>query len=172
MVSNMESRNIILTLDKAKEWYKQGGELKEVALQAFSENELTKIELPKTWEEFCENYPKGEQERTINTCSVSVSSVRGHRDAHTDKNSLPSKEAAEAHLALMQLHQLRDCYRQGWVPDWEDSNRKYVIRHYGASFDINWFAGVNSFLSFQTAELANEFLKNFQDLIEKAGDLI
>ena len=62
----MESRNIALTLDKAKEWYKQGGELKEVALQAFSENELTKIELPKTWEEFCENYPKGEQERTIN----------------------------------------------------------------------------------------------------------
>lgn len=28
-------RNITLNLDKAKEWYKKGGELREVALQAF-----------------------------------------------------------------------------------------------------------------------------------------
>ena len=27
-----EERNITLTLDKAKEWYKKGGELKEIAL--------------------------------------------------------------------------------------------------------------------------------------------
>ena len=51
-----EERNITLTLDKAKEWYKKGGELKEIALQAFTEEELTKIDLPKTWEEFCANY--------------------------------------------------------------------------------------------------------------------
>ena len=57
----MESRNIALTLDKAKKWYKQGGELKEVALQAYKEEELTMNGLPRTWEEFCENYPKGEQ---------------------------------------------------------------------------------------------------------------
>ena len=38
------------------------------------------------------------------------------RDKDSDKNILPSKQAAEAHLALMQLHQLRDCYRQGWTP--------------------------------------------------------
>lgn len=168
----MESRNITLTLDKAKEWYKQGGELKEVALQAYKEEELTKIELPKTWEEFCENYPKGEQERTINTYSVSVSSGSGYRNALTDKNSLPSKEEAEAHLALMQLHQLRDCYRQGWVPDWEDSNKKYVIGRWKEDIEVFWFTDINSFLSFQTRELAKEFLNNFRDLIEKAGDLI
>ena len=52
-----EERNITLTLDKAKEWYKKGGELREIALQAFTEKELTKINLPKTWEEFCTNYP-------------------------------------------------------------------------------------------------------------------
>lgn len=51
-----EERNITLTLDKAKEWYKKGGELKEIALQAFSENELIKVELPKTWEEFCRTH--------------------------------------------------------------------------------------------------------------------
>ena len=28
-------KEITLTLDKAKEWYKKGGELKEIALQGF-----------------------------------------------------------------------------------------------------------------------------------------
>lgn len=37
----MEERNITVTLDKAREWYNSGNEsLKEIALQAFSENEL------------------------------------------------------------------------------------------------------------------------------------
>ena len=57
-----EERNITLTLDKAKEWYKKGGELKEIALQAFTEKELNP--LPRSWEEFCKKgywhvgYPK------------------------------------------------------------------------------------------------------------------
>ena len=168
----MESRNITITLDKAKEWYKQGGELKEVALQAFSENELTKIELPKTWEEFCENYPRGEQERTINTYSGLVSSGRGHRDALNDKNSLPSKEAAEAHLALIQLHQLRDCYRQGWVPDWNNTEVKFAIRFVKNNFTIEMFMHISNFFSFPTEELAKEFLTNFRDLFEQAKYLI
>lgn len=37
----METRNISLTLENAKEWYNSGSaELKEVALQAYTENEL------------------------------------------------------------------------------------------------------------------------------------
>lgn len=36
----METRNVNVTLEKAKEWYKKGGDLKEVALQAFTEKEL------------------------------------------------------------------------------------------------------------------------------------
>lgn len=56
----MESRNITRTLDKAKEWYKQGGELKEVALQAYKEEELTNNELPKTWGHFSRRIYKGD----------------------------------------------------------------------------------------------------------------
>lgn len=36
----METRNVNVTLEKAKEWYKKGGDLKEIALQAFTEKEL------------------------------------------------------------------------------------------------------------------------------------
>ena len=33
----METRNVNVILEKAKEWYKKGGDLREVALQAFTE---------------------------------------------------------------------------------------------------------------------------------------
>lgn len=52
----MESRNITLTLDKAKEFYNSGNEaLKEVALQAYTEEELTVPEWQniKTFEDAC-----------------------------------------------------------------------------------------------------------------------
>lgn len=52
----MESRNIALTLEKAREWYNSGSaDLREVALQAYTRNEL---EIPewqniKTFEDAC-----------------------------------------------------------------------------------------------------------------------
>ena len=33
-------KSIEISLDKAREWYKKGGELREIALTAFSEKEL------------------------------------------------------------------------------------------------------------------------------------
>jgi hypothetical protein len=53
----MEERNITLSLEKAREWYYDGGvDLKEIALQAFSEEELkTKSwENIKTFEDACD----------------------------------------------------------------------------------------------------------------------
>ena len=51
----METRNIELTLEKAQEWYKKGGDLKEVALQAFTEEELKEesFKTIKTFEDAC-----------------------------------------------------------------------------------------------------------------------
>ena len=161
----MEERTIKLTLDNAKEWYKKGGELKEVALQAYTEEELTKVELPRTWGEFLsiDNYTK--TDKSVFQHIAYLDLVDRLWDSGRKKEYL-------AHFALMKLHLLRDCYRQGWVPDWEDSNKKYVIERYGASFDIDWYADINYFLAFQTEELAEKFLNNFRDLIEKARDLI
>ena len=40
----METRNVKVTLEKAREWYKSGNStLKEIALQAFTEKELKKL---------------------------------------------------------------------------------------------------------------------------------
>ena len=141
----METRTIELSLETAKRWYEQGGELREMALCAFSEEELVGDRLPKTWEEFCEHN------------KVNINVPRGH-------------------LALMQLHQLRDCYRQGWKPDWSDNCYKYGVKWNifprKKELMVTWRNYDPLFLSFQTEEVASEFLTNFRDLIEQAGDLI
>ena len=54
--NNMEERNIKLSLEKAREFYSKGGEFKDLALSAFTEDEIL-LKLPKTWEEFCNKYP-------------------------------------------------------------------------------------------------------------------
>ena len=131
-----------------------------------------KPQLPRTWEEFCENYKASKGEAYINTCSDIVKLlINGDKRAKIeDRNILPSEQAAEAHLAYMQLHQLRDCYRQGWKPKLQDCNFTIV-------YNIEWKLVVGAyqssrFLSFQSKEIADEFLTNFRELIEQAGDLI
>lgn len=113
----MNTRNITLTLDKAKEWYKKGGELKEIALQAFSEGELNP--LPRSWEEFCENYPIQDHEAFINyangditICKKCAGSGLGvwKRKPEKDRCKCVSQKSAEAHLAMIQLEQLRNCW--------------------------------------------------------------
>lgn len=130
-------------------------------------------ELPKTWEEFCEKYPEVKQEYYINYCSEIEIIPKPSRSTSCDKNILPSKEAAEAHLALMQLHQLRDCYRQGWVPDWDNTKQtKYCIENYINIYHTESYTSYVHFLAFQTEEIAKEFLHNFEELIRNAEDLI
>lgn len=143
--SMKEERNITLTLDKAKEWYNKGGELKEIALQAFTKEELSPR--PKSWEEYCKGHI--------------VPSMRF-------ESCTPLK-----YTALWKLEKLRDCYRQGWKPDWELGYiDKYCITVVSNKLLISTRIVMATFLSFQSREVAEEFLKNFKPLIKAAGDLI
>ena len=129
--------------------------------------------LPETWEEFCKLYPVKGSEYYIDSDSIIMLSGNGNRLYKHDQNILPSFEAAKAHLAYMQLHQLRDCYRQGWVPNWEDGvSDKYCIEFATNRYIIFIQNRCSRFLSFQSYEIAEKFLENFKDLIEKAGNLI
>lgn len=168
----MEERNIKISLDKAREWYNRGGEYKELALSAFSEEEIKASMLPNTWEEFCEIHPVKCKEYYIDIDSIIIGTNNSIRLPNADKNMLPSLEAAKAHRALMQLHQLRDCYRQGWIPDWSDNIFKACIALENNRHIIYQTLGSCRFLSFQSKEIAEKFLNNFKGLIETAGDLI
>ena len=153
----MEKRNIAISLDKARDWYNRGGEYKELALSAFSDEEIKASMLPNTWEEFCEMYPTKINEWHIND----------------DSNIKSLKKVGEQHLAQIKLHQLRDCYRQGWVPDWKYENQnKWVIFYVYNKYIIESFAFSSRFLSFQSKEIAEKFLNNFQELIKLAGDWV
>ena len=131
--------------------------------------------LPETWEEFCNFYRIKENEYYIESNSTIKSAACSFRPSSSDRNILPSLEAAKAHLAYMQLHYLRDCYRQGWNPDWKDAESdKYCITYWGnpGEYEVYIYVVNSHFLSFQSKEIAEKFLKNFKDLIEQAGDLI
>ena len=166
-----EERNITLTLDKAKEWYKKGGELREIALQAFTEKELTV--LPRSWEEFCEKYPVKDREAHFDSMS-SIIIQKGDatvRASIRDRNICPSQKSAIAHLAMIQLEQLRNCWWNGWEPEY-NCGTKYIIKWDKDDLIVATSGRIRAFLIFPTREMAEEFLKCFRDLIEKAGDLI
>ena len=162
----METRYIEISLETAKRWYEQGGELKDMALGAFDAKELIDYRLPKTWEEY--RKMKGDEGEKANA-ALSF--------AYTSINSaFPDYHDAEKHIALMKLHLLRDEYRQGWKPDWSDNCYKYGVKWNifprKKELIVTWRNYDPLFLSFPTEEIAREFLTNFRDLIEEAGDLI
>ena len=134
-----------------------------------------KPQLPKTWEEFCRQNKIEKNECYLDACSCIVEAFTRERCKDSDRNVLPNKQVAEQHLALMQLHQLRDCYRNGWLPN--ESVSAHVIERYydpniGAILRVIKYYHPSKFLSFQTEVRAKEFLTNFRELIEQAGDLI
>ena len=86
-------RNVTLTLDKAKEWYNKGGELREIALQAFTKEELNP--LPRNWEEYCKH---------TSTLTTSFSSCPRYD-------------------AFVKLEHLRDYWWGNWKPEWNASHK-------------------------------------------------
>jgi hypothetical protein len=141
----MEKRTLSIDLDTATRWYNSTDkELKALALETFPE--LGKKELPKTWEELDE----------IEGFYVSVASridcSGGGFTSQDNKNIFATKEQAEASLALAQLSQLLKVYRNNWVPNWEDSKRKYCIYFESNLIVTTFFIASNHFLSFQDEE--------------------
>ena len=160
----METRQIELSLDTAKRLYEQGGEYRDIALTAFKEHELIDGRLPKTWDEYCAKHGEvGDKiKASLNTAYMTI-----NRYVFSDYKQ------AQAHIAKMKLHLLRDDYRNGWKPDWEDAGElKYLILKFGNKLDVIEITTTVSFLAFQDERQANEFLTNFRELIKEAGDLI
>lgn len=132
-----------------------------------------KPQLPKTWEEFCKLNPTTETEYFFdNNCDLTPVG-KGTRREENDRNILPNKQAAESHLAYMQLHQLRDAWREEWLPDWNDGRQdKYAIIRFEDKYEITQLNFSSRFLAFQDKKRADKFLANFRSLIEQAWDLI
>lgn len=149
----------------------EGFELKKVSDTEYRIIKKEKI-LPKTWEEFCELYPIKKDEYFITSASDIVKANCKDRNSRSDRNVLPSKEKAEAILALCQLIQLRDCYNNGWKPEWIiPSQEKYTIDYSAGKFNKGLHSHEARLLAFKSEKLRNEFFDNFKDLIEKLKPL-
>lgn len=125
--------------------------------------------LPKSWEEIKEI--KGYR---VNDNSGINSTDKAYTE-YLNRNIFVTIPQAKASIALAQLSQLREVYRQGWTPNWEKLDEsKYCIELFGSKqeLEIDTWNRRNYFLSFQTREIAEEFLNNFQDLIEQARPLM
>ena len=124
-------------------------------------------ELPKTWEEVgvikgWYTYAGG----SINYFSEGISTN------YADRNIFPTKEEAEASLALAQLCQLRDRYNDGWKPDWEDNYVKYTLYFWKDNINQINSTGARNLLAFKNGTIRDKFLENFRDLIETAKPLL
>lgn len=132
-----------------------------------------KNDKPRSWEEFCKNYPRTKDEYFI--CSDSgieqVYNTTHPRNVMDDKNICTSKEEAEAFLALMQLRQLR----KAWVGDWKPivGERIFgVIQPLDNDLKVSINLSCGRSLSFPTYEIAEDFLNCFRDLCETAKVLL
>lgn len=127
--------------------------------------------LPKTWDEFVREMGFNPEKLTFDGLYMEFSDcmLAGGDDIG---------RYCDQHIAMVKLHALRDCYRQGWKPDDKnvDGKSPYAIgcirKEGGLKPHIGIFAATNRFLSFQDEEHARLFLKCFEDIIKEAGDLI
>ena len=134
-------------------------------------------------------FKKVEKELPTNWCDLkfikgffvnSESEIKEINEAHDkilaiegNRNVFPTKEEAEACVALAQLCQLRDIYNEGWKPNWEDIRQsKWCIEFFQDDISEVTHLSARRVLAFKTKELRDDFLENFEDLIEIAKPLL
>ena len=155
-------KNLKITVPDGYEIDKEKSTFEEIVFKPI------KKELPKSW------YGLGEINGAYVKSSTSAAySNCGYPTRDENKNVFATKEQAEASLALAQLSQLREVYRDGWKPEWTNGNqKKHCIEFFQSKIDTDCYSTRSHFLSFQSAEVRDLFLGNFRDLIEQAKPLM
>lgn len=140
----MEERTIKLSLEEAKMLWRGGVADKQVALKAFTEEELTMPNLPESWEEYIKKF--------------------GFDSSSLEKYEQPIK-------TFQYLLLLRDCYRDGWEPDWGDMKTKYYVCFYAHGMSVEETRDKLSVFTFQSEARAKMFMKNFSTMLTEVYKL-
>ena len=132
-------------------------------------NKTRELGLPASWEEVYEMAEFADKDPPVAELSSRISN-----NHYTDVVFIRlSGKDAESNLAFLKLRTLRDIYRKGWKPDWNNHTSKYVIEVDGddsVKIHVNMYS--RRFLSFPNAMTAYLFYENFKELISEAKDLI
>lgn len=127
-----------------------------------------KKQLPKSWEEL-ENIEEGYY---VNSDSL-INKFTNVKTSSNNQNTYSTEELAKASIAIAKLSVLRKIYRGYWIPNWEDDeSEKYIIYKCENRLGIDDYENTHYFLAFQSAEIRDEFLNNFEELIEEASPIL
>lgn len=161
----MTKKIIELSLELARDIYKgDNEELKKLVLENFSKEELENKQ--KKWEDFWEVL------WYYISDSWKIFSYHGDGPYWSNKDTRPTKELAEAALALSQLCQWRDKVNDWWKLDWEENIVKYSIVSYENVVCNDCAIGFSRIMTFKTEEIRDQFMKDHKDLLEIAKPLL
>lgn len=129
---------------------------------------------PRSWEEYCcQQQTNCKEGYCINNVTSEIQEINWGLCTCSWKTVLPSKELAEAFLAMMQLISLRQAWIRDWKPDWgNDMLDKFLITSEKNHLAISVLSSISHPLSFPTYEMATDFMNCFRDLLEIAKPLI
>lgn len=152
---NMETKEVKIECPEGFEIDKERSTFEKIV---FKKKEK---KLPKTWSDYVNNFGRTQFVNCFRDNTISYNGVT------------LSGEHIEQLFTLFKLIKLRDCYNDGWKPDWNDLTQfKYtIVSNHG---DLIRYTNTeySRVLAFKTRELCNEFYINFKNLIEQAKELI
>lgn len=157
---NKPTRSISLTLEQAKEYYKTGGELRKIALQVFTEEELNpKPKYPLTWNEYRKNHASFE-------VTIPESEVLQNQVLAFTALLLLRKEWIHIWSQAQGLE-------KDWEPDWSCKQyyTRWCIEDSSEGLSVVQYRNIYHTFNFPTMEMANKFLNCFDYLLEQAKGL-
>ena len=161
----METKELKITIPKGQEidWQESAKQEKIV----FKKKDTK----PRNWNEYLKQY------KNVSCYELGFDVSGGYWSKSTIYENgycpVPTKELAEAFLAMMQLMSLRQEWIGDWKPDWSCGySSNYCIIGAGDDFEVCNLSKCRYALSFPTQEMAVDFMNCFKDLLEVAKPLI
>lgn len=175
---NMETKELTIEIPEGFEIDKVNSSFEKIVFKK-------KNTKPRSWDEYVRQTAHN---NTVVYWITELSNVKtgklaGVAVSSENRNVLPSKELAEAFLAMMQLMSLRHEWihlwsdeqnlTEDWKPDWTNVHiMKYCIIVASGQISMYYKIWEQSPLSFPTGEMAEDFKNCFIDLLEIAKPLI
>lgn len=153
-----EKRTFELSKKTAREWYNQGGELRKVALQVYTEKELKQL----TYTDICDEIFLNEYFDLDECSQITLRKVYDIAE-RVCPNNATSRRQLEKLLAINMIVNVAKYLNEGWQPNWKASNQfKYFIKFDNLNEDFfidNHIHYSSNNIYFSTKEKAEQAIK-------------
>lgn len=120
MAKEVEEKTISVSLNKAREWYSKGGELRKIALSVYDEEVLKDLTYTRILNEL---YDDNEKARMSITCPSAMTGA---------VMMCKTKKQLKSFASQCKLLNVATFLNEGWEPDWSDMGQnKFYLRLVG-----------------------------------------